>query len=73
MGKWENFAFGRPMNARLMAWVFILLAPGACLAAEYRFSIPLKEGRLPVADLQDVLEMGLHLPPKKVLRVAAEV
>ncbi|MGA2442165.1 MAG: hypothetical protein ABSH08_14515 [Tepidisphaeraceae bacterium] len=54
------------MNARLMAWMFVLLAPGACLAAEYRFPIPLKDGRLSVADLQDVLEMGLHLPPTLV-------
>ncbi|MGD0139121.1 MAG: alpha/beta fold hydrolase [Tepidisphaeraceae bacterium] len=54
------------MNQRLMAWMFVLLVPGACLAAEFSVSVPLKEGRLSAADLQDTLERGLHLPPTVV-------
>jgi pimeloyl-ACP methyl ester carboxylesterase len=57
---------GHPMIARLMALMFVLLAPGACLAAEYRVSIPLQEGRLSAADLENALEKGLHLPPTVV-------
>jgi len=54
------------MNARLMAWTFVLLVPGACLAAEFSVSIPLKEGRLSTANLQDTVQSGLHLPPTVV-------
>src|SRR5208337_675036 len=54
------------MNARLMAWTIVLLVPGACLAAEFSLSIPLKEGRLSTENLQATVERGLHLPPTMV-------
>ncbi|HEX4055675.1 MAG TPA: hypothetical protein VHX86_15530 [Tepidisphaeraceae bacterium] len=54
------------MRAVVFAWIFGLLLPAVCPAAEHEISIPLQDGRLSITQLQHVLEEDLGVPPAVV-------
>jgi hypothetical protein len=55
-----------PMFRTFFAWMFALLLPAACPAAEYEISVPLQGGRLSIAQMQDGLAEALHIPPAAI-------
>lgn len=54
------------MRAIVFAWMLGLLLPAVCPAAEQEISIPLREGRLSIDQLQQILEEDLDIPPAAI-------